>query len=106
MRYWIALVIVVAIGPRCVWNSDPGVAREPEEQPDPGVGAGHRYPDFGFLPPPSQYEGRVFKLSQEYPQAKPQTARIPAICTGDFDAIKRNWKKYLMDVRAYCFKGN
>jgi hypothetical protein len=71
-----------------------------------GAASGHRYPDFGFLPPPSQYEGRVFHLSQDYPQKLPDADRIPAICKTDMNDFKQNWRKYLMDVRAYCFRGN
>ncbi len=65
-----------------------------------------RYPDFGFLPPAHQYEGRVFKLSQDYPARLPAPGEIPEICTKNFDRIKANWKQYLMDVRGYCFNGN
>jgi hypothetical protein len=68
--------------------------------------SGHRYPDFGFLPPPHQYEGRVFKLSQNYPQQEPAAMTIPEIATRDFEEVKKNWKQYMLDVRLYCFQGN
>jgi hypothetical protein len=74
-------------------------------EPEPAK-SGHRYPDFGFLPPPNQYEGRVFKLSQGYPQKVPPDANVPEIATRDFEKVKKEWKQYLLDVRAYCFKGN
>src|ERR1700722_1559707 len=67
---------------------------------------GHRYPGFGFLPPPKAYEGRVFKLSQDYPQNEPDPKDIPEIATRDFENVKTHWKQYLLDVRSYCFKGN
>ena len=66
----------------------------------------YHYPDFGFLPPPNQYEGRVFHLSQNYPQQEPPAAMIPEIATRDFAEVQKNWRQYLLDVRDYCFKGN
>ena len=68
--------------------------------------SGHRYPDFGFLPPENQYEGRVFRLSQDYPQIEPSSEAIPEIAIRDFNMVTAQWKQYLLDVRAYCFKGN
>lgn len=68
--------------------------------------SGHRYPDFGFLPPPEQYEGRVFQLSQDYPEVEPPPDAIPDIATRDIEIVKANWRQYLLDVRSYCFKGN
>jgi hypothetical protein len=79
---------------------------EVEKKAAPVVKSGHKYPDFGFLPPPSQYEGRVFKLSQEFPKELPPENTIPEIAKRDFETVKKEWKKYLMDVRAYCFEGN
>src|SRR6476620_8434793 len=35
-----------------------------------------RYPDFGFMPPAHQYEGRVFTLSQDYPASLPGSDTI------------------------------
>ena len=34
------------------------------------------YPDFGYLPPATEYKGRVFTLSQKYPKAEPES-RLP-----------------------------
>jgi hypothetical protein len=68
----------------------------------PGA-ARHRYPDFGFMPPERQYEGRVFKLSQDYPTKLPDPGQVPTFCTKDFSDVKKNWKQFLMAVRAYCF---
>jgi hypothetical protein len=71
-----------------------------------GPPPGHRYPDFGFMPPARLYEGRVFRLSQDYPKESPPAADVPAICRTDFGKLKKNWKRYLLDVRDYCFLGN
>lgn len=63
-----------------------------------------RYPDYGYLPPPGQYSGRTFKLSQDYPVVRPPldlpTRRILSI---DFT---RDWRAYAEAVRAYAFAGN
>lgn len=68
--------------------------------------SGRRYPDFGFLPPPNKYEGRVFSLSQDYPEAAPGQDALPEIAVRDFEKVKSDWKRYLFDVRTYCFEGN
>jgi hypothetical protein len=92
-----ALATFVALLPTAEPKSKDG------NNPAPPV-PGHRYPDFGFMPAPHLYEGRVFKLSQEYPSKIPDKA--PTVCTVDFEGIKKGWKKYLTDLRAYCFEGN
>src|SRR5258708_2504612 len=104
MRYFATFLLVglvaVSVGRRpapVIWAEDEAA------QPNP---SGHRYPDFGFLPPPNQYEGRVFHLSQDYPQKLPDAGRVPTVCKTDMDDVKKNWRNYLMEVRAYCFKGN
>lgn len=58
---------------------------------------------------PGQYTGPVFKLSQDYPAAKPGADKIPSFfskfpktLTADFS----NWQGYMMAVRDYCFEGN
>jgi hypothetical protein len=65
----------------------------------------HRAPfaDSGFLPPPSEYRGRVFRLSQNYPDQLPAKERLPDCLKIDF---KSQWKEYLLAVRDYCFDGN
>lgn len=65
-----------------------------------------RHPDFGFMPAAGQYEGRVFRLSQDYPRDLPAAATISPLCTNDFEDLKRNWKSYMLAVRDYCFEGN
>lgn len=69
-----------------------------------------RFPDFGFLVSPGQYQGPVFQLSQNYPPAKPDAAKLPAFFgklpkapfTNDF----KLWRDYMLAVRDYCFEGN
>jgi hypothetical protein len=72
----------------------------PSAQNDPGQ---EPFADFAYLPPPSQYSGRVFKLSQQYPATPPPKERIPAFFKIDF---KANWHEYLIAARDYCFEGN
>lgn len=61
------------------------------------------YPDFGFLPPPSEYAGRVFSLSQRYPMQMPDNSILPKFLEIDF---KEDWRGYLMAARSYCLEGN
>jgi hypothetical protein len=61
------------------------------------------FPDFGYLPLPDHYAGRVFRLSQAYPKQPPPANQLPAFFRTDFEA---HWKEYMMQVRAYCFEGN
>lgn len=63
-----------------------------------------RFPDFGHLPPPSDYQSRIFKLSQDFPKTKPElepaVQKILAI-----DYVK-DWQKYMTAVRDYIYEGN
>jgi hypothetical protein len=68
----------------------------------PALAHNKPFPDFGYLPPPGQYSGPVFKLSQDFPATKP-TGPLPAFFKTDF---KKNWMQYLEQVRDYCFEGN
>lgn len=61
------------------------------------------FPDFGYLPPPEQYRGPVFKLSQDYPRTRPAAATRPRFLEIDF---KQDWRGYVNAVRNYCFEGN
>src|SRR4051812_36350089 len=56
------------------------------------------YPDFGFLPPPTEYKGRVFTLSQKYPKVEPDRSLRPAFLSIDF---KENWREYLLAAQDY-----
>jgi hypothetical protein len=77
----------------------------PAAQVAPAAAPGPRtpFPDFGFLPPPSQYKGAVFKLSQDYPAAQPPASAMPPFMNVDF---QKDWRNYMMQVRSYCFEGN
>ena len=61
------------------------------------------YPDFGHLPPPSEYKGRVFVLSQKYPAQLPDKSPLPDFLRIDF---KKDWRRYLLAARDYCFRDN
>lgn len=60
------------------------------------------FPDFGFMLPPAEYSGPVFKLSQNYPATLP-AGPLPEFFKTDF---KKDWRKYLEQVQDYCFEGN
>ena len=63
-----------------------------------------RFPDFGYMIPPKEYQGRVFRLSQDYPREKPPVdAAVKKILEIDF---QKDWKPYLEAVREYVFEGN
>lgn len=63
-----------------------------------------KYPDFGFMLPSSEYHGRVFKLSADFPKKMPtKDAALKAILAINF---KTDWDKYLNAVKAYVFEGN
>ena len=80
--------------------------------PEPPAPAGAKapqpaFPDFGFLPPPSQYDGPLFRLSQKYPTVKPADAKLPFLdIPFNENANEKNWLKYLLAVRQFCFEGN
>ncbi len=61
------------------------------------------FKDYGYKPPAREYEGTLFKLSQDYPDEMPDKDRIPAFFKTDF---RKDWRKYMMQVRKYCFDGN
>lgn len=61
------------------------------------------FADFGYLPPPGQYSGRLFKLSQEYPATSPDSSELPNFLQIDF---KQKWREYMLSARDYCFAGN
>lgn len=63
-----------------------------------------RFPDFGHMPSPEQYQSRIFKLSQDYPQDKPAVEpAVQKILDIDF---KKDWKGYMQAVRDYVYEGN
>lgn len=62
-----------------------------------------QFPDFAYMPPPREYDGRIFVLSQTYPQDPKVAEKLPAFLQTDF---RLDWKKYILQVRDYCFEGN
>jgi hypothetical protein len=63
-----------------------------------------RFPDFGYMPEPGTYTGRVFVLSQDFPLKQPAVDEgVKKILAIDF---KKDWRAYLMAVRQYVFEGN
>lgn len=71
-------------------------------QPDKNYVDQH-YPDFGYLPSPSQYKDRIFTLSQKYPKAEPDKSERPDFLKINF---KEQWRDYLLAAQDYCFKEN
>lgn len=62
------------------------------------------FPDFGHMIDPAKYQGRVFKLSQDFPSTQPGLE--PAVKTIlDID-FKQDWRQYIMAVRDYILEGN
>lgn len=67
---------------------------------------GQQFPDFGRMIEPGKYDGRVFRLSQDYPGKKPNMRKdkaVQKILKMDF---KEDWYAYAMAVRDYVFEGN
>ena len=62
------------------------------------------FPDFGYMLTPTEYNGRVFELSDNFPKEIPQQDEgVKKILTIDF---KTDWEKYLLAVQEYAFEGN
>ncbi len=62
------------------------------------------FPDFKFMPGPDSVDGRVFLLSQDYPEKEPAVdAAVRNILAIDF---KEDWKTYALAVRDYILEGN
>jgi hypothetical protein len=63
-----------------------------------------RFPDFGSLPKPGDYNSRIFKLSQDFPAEKPQMEpAIQKILSIDYT---KDWQRYMEAVRDYIYEGN
>jgi hypothetical protein len=62
------------------------------------------FPDFGYMAPPSEVTNvsEVFKLSQSYPKTLPKN-KLPEFYSIDY---KKDWRKYLLSIRSYCYEGN
>jgi len=61
------------------------------------------FKDYGYKPPAEQYNGTLFKLSQDYPAQMPDSSQLPAFFQTDF---QNDWRNYMLQVRDYCFEGN
>jgi hypothetical protein len=67
-----------------------------------------KFPDYGFMAPP-RYTGEPFRLSQDYPAAKPDGTKLPAFFAKmpkGFTTDFAGWREYMMAIRDYCFEGN
>lgn len=62
------------------------------------------FPDFGFMP--TNYHGRVFKLSQDYPTTLENVENDEALQEILGIDFKTDWKKYILAVKDYVFEGN
>jgi hypothetical protein len=58
---------------------------------------------YEFKPPPGEYSGPFFELSQDYPTEEPPASERPSFFKTDF---RTEWRKYMMEVRTYCLEGN
>lgn len=63
-----------------------------------------RFPDFGYMIDTDHYNGRLFRLSQDYPStlAKKDLA-LSGILSINF---KQDWKDYALKIRHYILAGN
>ncbi|MCA9928632.1 MAG: hypothetical protein KC419_09145, partial [Anaerolineales bacterium] len=61
------------------------------------------FKDYGYKPPADQYDGTLFKLSQNYPTTPPDSNDLPIFFATDY---QNDWRMYMMQVRDYCFEGN
>ena len=62
-----------------------------------------KYPDFGHLPSPVAYDGRIFTLSQRYPMKEPMPNKLPEFLKIDY---VDQWRAYLDAAQEYCFREN
>ncbi|MCA9926009.1 MAG: hypothetical protein KC421_26740 [Anaerolineales bacterium] len=61
------------------------------------------FKDYGYKPPADQYDGTLFKLSQNYPTTPSDSNDLPIFFATDY---RNDWRTYMMQVRDYCFEGN
>lgn len=64
------------------------------------------YPDFGAMLSPNDYNGRVFRLSQDFPKTMPKKEDDKALMKILSMDFKKDWKSYAMAVRDYVLEGN
>lgn len=85
-----------------IFSQDKKLAEVKPRPEQPAYG----FPDFGYLPSPDEVArqgGKIFKLSQKYPQTMPTPDKTPPFLKTDY---KGSWKKYAEEVRTYCLDGN
>jgi hypothetical protein len=98
-----SLLVISCVIAILACSADPQPAKKDKE---PTAKPTYGFPDFGYLPSPEDVEGhggQVFKLSQQYPTAKPGKDKLPPFLNTNF---KQDWRKYAAEVRAYCLEGN
>ena len=62
------------------------------------------FPDYGYMLDSKEYEGRRFRLSQDYPTSEPKLdAALKSILAIDFT---KDWERYAHAVRDYVLAGN
>jgi hypothetical protein len=94
------IALLGILGPAATRAEEANVAL----RPPPAQKLLPRFPDFGQMPSPSKYQGRIFKLSQDYPNRKPAVEpAVRKILAIDFT---RDWKAYADAVRDYIYEGN
>lgn len=99
----IASLCVVAIAMSCNQGNTSHLGTEATSQSSSAfTNEQTPFPDFGYMLPPSEYHGPIFKLSQDYPDKMPKEP-LPDFFQTDF---KKDWRKYLEQVQEYCFEGN
>jgi hypothetical protein len=87
------MISIVLLLDACI-NVSPSVSIAPSQGP---------FTDSRYIPPPAQYNGTLFKLSQDYPAQRPDSSQLPGFFNVDF---QRDWRNYMMQVRDYCFEDN
>jgi hypothetical protein len=66
---------------------------------------GFGFADFGFMPPPGSYDGRVFVLSQDFPRSPPPLdAAAGALLEMPYEGD--DWAAYMAAVKDYIMEGN
>jgi len=93
-----AALLLASCGSSGGSGSTSSVAAASSEEPFPSYEPDRK-------PPESEYKGPLFELSQDYPTEMPPKSEIPGFFKTDFRKGD-NWRKYMMEVRNYCFEGN
>ena len=92
----LALLPFVAVSPSPVQSVSATAAVDLEEH--------YSFPDFGFMIPPAEYQGPVFRLSKDYPtELAPLEPEVQEILAMDY---QNDSVAYALAVRDYVFRGN